>query len=330
MDPSFGARLRAQRERQQIALSAISVETKIKLPMLEGLERDDVSMWPAGIYRRAYIRAYARAIGLDPEPLVREFLEAHPDPIVTPAVTETELENPQWPAGLCRLVTAAMAAVPSRRQHVERGKTETLQTEVNLPPAALECPADDEKPLVLELSDAGDDEPGVSPRGQELSHDGKHRPELNLMVAADLCTRLGQVLDKREVAPILEDAVMALDAVGLIVWSWDPRAAALKPSLAYGYGEDVLARMLRVRADADNAIAAAFTSAQACIINGGDGVTGAVVVPLMSHSGCVGVLAIELQHGDEQRELVRAFATILAAQFVTLVGSAPLAEAVNA
>jgi hypothetical protein len=50
----------------------------------------------------------------------------------------------------------------------------------------------------------------------------------------------------------------------------------------------------------------------------------------MAHSGCVGVLAVELRHGDEQHECVRAFATILAAQLVTLVGSASLAEAVNA
>jgi len=41
------------------------------------------------------------------------------------------------------------------------------------------------------------------------------------------------------------------------------------------------------------------------------------------------VLAVELQHGDEQRDAVRAFAAILAAQLATVVGSAPLAEAVN-
>lgn len=294
MDPSFGARLRAQREQQQVALSAISAETKIKLSMLEGLERDDVSQWPEGIYRRAYVRSYARAIGLDPETLVREFLEAHPDPIATPLETETELENPQWPAGLSRLVTAAMAAVPSRRQPIETSRTEPFQPELNLPRPA------------------------------------EQRPELSLLAAAELCTRLGRVLDRRDVAPILDDVVVALDAVGLIVWSWDARAASLRPSLACGYDEAALARMSRVRADADNAIAAAFTSARSCVINGGDGATGAVAAPLMSHSGCMGVLAIELQHGDERRESVLAFATILAAQFVTLVGSSPLAEAVNA
>src|ERR1700688_4520862 len=78
---SFGARLRQRRERQQIALTTIAEQTKIQLSLLEALERDDVSHWPVGIFRRAFIRAYGHAIGLEPDVVVREFLELHPDPI---------------------------------------------------------------------------------------------------------------------------------------------------------------------------------------------------------------------------------------------------------
>jgi transcriptional regulator with XRE-family HTH domain len=80
MPESFGARLRQQREARQIDLVAISEQTKIKLALLEALENGDVSHWPSGIFRRAYIRAYAQFIGLDPDALLREFLEVHPDP----------------------------------------------------------------------------------------------------------------------------------------------------------------------------------------------------------------------------------------------------------
>ena len=80
MPESFGARLRQQREARQIDLVAISEQTKIKLALLEALENDDVSHWPSGIFRRAYIRAYAQFIGLDPDAMLREFLEVHPDP----------------------------------------------------------------------------------------------------------------------------------------------------------------------------------------------------------------------------------------------------------
>ena len=80
MPESFGARLRQQREARQIDLVAISEQTKIKLALLEAVEHDDVSHWPSGIFRRAYIRAYAQFIGLDPDVILREFLEVHPDP----------------------------------------------------------------------------------------------------------------------------------------------------------------------------------------------------------------------------------------------------------
>lgn len=302
MDSSFGARLRAQRERQHVTLSTIAQDTKIKLSMLEGLERDDVSQWPEGIYRRAYVRAYARAIGFDPETLVREFLEVHPDPVVIRPENDTELEDPRWPLGFKRLVTMVMAAVPARRQRDEQQCAEPIQPEPKPPRVAPEPPGT-----------------GAS-----------CRPELGPAAAAELCTRLGRVVHRREVAPILEDAARALDAVGLIVWSADSREGALRPSLSCGYDDSALARMAEVRADADNAIAAAFRSARACVVTGSGAVTGALVVPLISASGCVGVLAIELRHGDEQRESVSVFATIMAAQLVTLVGSVPLAEAVNA
>ena len=78
---SFGARLRQRRERQHISLATIAEQTKIKLSLLEALERDDVSHWPSGIFRRAFIRAYAHAIGLEPDVVVRDFLAVHPDPI---------------------------------------------------------------------------------------------------------------------------------------------------------------------------------------------------------------------------------------------------------
>jgi len=80
MPESFGARLRQQREARQIDLVAISEQTKIKFALLEALENDDVSHWPSGIFRRAYIRAYAQFIGLDPDAMLREFLDVHPDP----------------------------------------------------------------------------------------------------------------------------------------------------------------------------------------------------------------------------------------------------------
>ena len=81
MPESFGARMRQHRERQQISLTTIAEQTKIKLSLLESMEQGDVSRWPSGIFRRAFMRSYARVIGLEPDVVVREFLDEHPDPV---------------------------------------------------------------------------------------------------------------------------------------------------------------------------------------------------------------------------------------------------------
>ena len=92
---SFGARLRRVREHRRISIASIAESTKILGALLEGVENDDVSRWPTGLYRRAFMRAYATAIGLDPEPIVREFIARFPDPedapVAAPAVTVAPL-----------------------------------------------------------------------------------------------------------------------------------------------------------------------------------------------------------------------------------------------
>src|ERR1044072_8492719 len=77
---SLGRRLRRERERRQIALASIAENSKISVSLFEDLERDNLSRWPSGIFRRAFIRAYAEAVGLDPEANTREFLDRFPDP----------------------------------------------------------------------------------------------------------------------------------------------------------------------------------------------------------------------------------------------------------
>jgi cytoskeletal protein RodZ len=96
MSQSFGGRLRYERERRQIALKSIAESTKIGVPLLEGLERDDVSRWPSGIFRKSFIRSYAEAIGLEPDPVVREFVERYPDPLET--VSNAPVHPPSKPS----------------------------------------------------------------------------------------------------------------------------------------------------------------------------------------------------------------------------------------
>lgn len=70
---AFGDMLRRHRERHGITLRTVAERTKIGAPFLTALERGDCSKWPAGIYSRAWIRAYAVAVGLDPDEIGGRF-----------------------------------------------------------------------------------------------------------------------------------------------------------------------------------------------------------------------------------------------------------------
>jgi hypothetical protein len=86
----FVGRLRRHRERHQISLDDIASETRIKRELLEGLERNDLSGWPKGLYARAWVRAYASAIGVDAIDAVDEFCRLFPqgDRRVRPTIKE--------------------------------------------------------------------------------------------------------------------------------------------------------------------------------------------------------------------------------------------------
>jgi len=80
----FGTKLRQARERKGITLRDIANRTKISVAVLESLERTDVTRLPAGIFSRAFVRSYAREVGLDPDVMVEEFIGLFPHDSVTP------------------------------------------------------------------------------------------------------------------------------------------------------------------------------------------------------------------------------------------------------
>ena len=70
---AFGPNLRRLRVQRGITLEQIATLTKVSADLFAGLETNDFSRWPDGIYARAYIRQYARAIDVDPDSTVDEF-----------------------------------------------------------------------------------------------------------------------------------------------------------------------------------------------------------------------------------------------------------------
>ncbi|MEI6669218.1 MAG: RodZ domain-containing protein [Acidobacteriota bacterium] len=75
----FGAMFRQARERQGLTLQQVAAVTKISARVLDALERNDVSKLPGGIFSRAFVRSYAREIGLDPDMAIERFSTDFPD-----------------------------------------------------------------------------------------------------------------------------------------------------------------------------------------------------------------------------------------------------------
>jgi len=77
--PSFGEKLKLEREKRKITLEEISVSTKIGTRMLQALEENKFNQLPGGIFNKGFVRAYSRCIGLDEDQTVADYLKASGD-----------------------------------------------------------------------------------------------------------------------------------------------------------------------------------------------------------------------------------------------------------
>jgi hypothetical protein len=60
---TFVTRLRRERLRNGIHSTTLRLPNRIKVELLEAFENNDLTDWPRGLYARAWVRAYATAVG---------------------------------------------------------------------------------------------------------------------------------------------------------------------------------------------------------------------------------------------------------------------------
>jgi cytoskeletal protein RodZ len=70
---SVGRILRRERELRQLSLEEVAQATRIPVRTLRLLEADDVGELPSDVFVRGFLKAYARTLGLDPEPLLARY-----------------------------------------------------------------------------------------------------------------------------------------------------------------------------------------------------------------------------------------------------------------
>ncbi len=91
---SIGATLAAARRHAGLTVADVSERTRVRQPIIQGIEHDDYAACGGDFYARGHIRAIAEVVGTDPGPLIEEFDERWQS---SPELTAAEVFQPSMP-----------------------------------------------------------------------------------------------------------------------------------------------------------------------------------------------------------------------------------------
>jgi cytoskeletal protein RodZ len=94
---SIGDALAAARREAGLTITQVSQRTCIRETIVRGIERGDYSACGGDFYARGHIRSIARAVGLDPDELIREYDATHAAP---QQITAADVFQPFTPVKL--------------------------------------------------------------------------------------------------------------------------------------------------------------------------------------------------------------------------------------
>ncbi|WP_369029280.1 MULTISPECIES: helix-turn-helix domain-containing protein [Streptomyces] len=117
--PSIGRALQQARIAAGLTVDDVSSATRVRIAIVHAIEQDDFDACGGDVYARGHIRTLARAVHLDPEPLLAEFADARGGrPAPTPAAPLFEAERirperrgPNWTAAMVAAIVAVIGFV---------------------------------------------------------------------------------------------------------------------------------------------------------------------------------------------------------------------------
>nr|WP_229833341.1 helix-turn-helix domain-containing protein [Streptomyces purpureus] len=115
----MGRTLQQARIDAGLTVDEVSTSTRVRIPIVHAIEEDDFSRCGGDVYARGHIRTLARAVGLDPAPLVDQYDAEHGGrPAPTPAAPLFEAERirperrrPNWTAAMVAAIVAVIGFV---------------------------------------------------------------------------------------------------------------------------------------------------------------------------------------------------------------------------
>lgn len=145
---------------------------------LEALERSDLSRLPGGIFTRAFIRAYAQEVGLDPDRTIQDFIAELPPEAATATAHPASIEDGEKLESDRRAVATALrlvlVSVPIIGLVIYYGTQRTPPASTNAPAAeshasAPEVPAAQPPLGTVPAPDVSTPAPAVPPQTSGLS-----------------------------------------------------------------------------------------------------------------------------------------------------------------
>jgi len=255
----IGAVLREARKRRGLSLEQLSQTTKIGVTFLERIEQNQIEKLPDPVFSRGFVRAYAGAVGLDQEDIVRRYVRQF-DPVVNivepvePEPDETsqhDRRNPlnvfhdawshiqellrfvrlDWPTTGALIVTFAFGYYAGSRSRSPAAAVHQdppgATTEQMRPPSVLpqiQPPARDETGTAGSSSEAA-----VATDGYSLNVEIRPRGSCWLSVTADGTRVVYRVVEagERFTFPLHEEAVLRIGDPAAFAFSINGRPGRL-------------------------------------------------------------------------------------------------------
>jgi transcriptional regulator with XRE-family HTH domain len=91
---TLGQKLKEGRLKKKLNTSQAAQGTRIKIQHIEAIENDDFSAIAAPTYAKGFIRIYSEFLGIDPEPLIQEYVDQHAPRKRAPLLSDDESAPP--------------------------------------------------------------------------------------------------------------------------------------------------------------------------------------------------------------------------------------------
>ncbi|USQ83845.1 DUF4115 domain-containing protein [Streptomyces phaeoluteigriseus] len=117
--PSIGRALQQARIAAGLTVDDVSTATRVRIAIVHSIEADDFAPCGGDVYARGHIRTLARAVHLDPAPLMEQYDAAHggrPAPTSAAPMFEAERirperRGPNWTAAMVAAIVAVVGFV---------------------------------------------------------------------------------------------------------------------------------------------------------------------------------------------------------------------------